>query len=246
MASGNRANSPLDTPANIVTASALNSRAGDLNNLMDSMASGIKTIEQADSGLAAITQNLEAMQATCVRPARMLPRTTAPSWPTSINDLLGQLDKLADGAAFNGINLLRGDNLTIAFNETGTSTIDIQTKDGASIDTANLGLGVSPAARAISIATTAVDAKLDAIRLALGAVRSQASAFGSNLSIVQSRSDFTRNMINTLQTGAAKLTLADSNEEAANLLALQTRQSLSSLNLSMASQSDQSVLQLLR
>ncbi|MNT21681.1 flagellin [compost metagenome] len=77
-------------------------------------------------------------------------------------------------------------------------------------------------------------------------MRSQSSTFGSNLSIVQNRQDFTKNMINTLQTGAANLTLADMNEEAANLLALQTRQSLSSSSLSLASQADQSVLQLIR
>ena len=75
-------------------------------------------------------------------------------------------------------------------------------------------------------------------------VRSQSSAFGSSLSIVQNRQDFTSNMMNTLETGAANLTLADSNEEAANLLALQTRQQLSSTALSMASQQDQSVLRL--
>jgi flagellin-like hook-associated protein FlgL len=61
---------------------------------------------------------------------------------------------------------------------------------------------------------------------------------------VQNRQDFTKNMVNTLQTGAANLTLADTNEEAANLLALQTRQQLSSTALSMASQADQAVLRL--
>ena len=61
---------------------------------------------------------------------------------------------------------------------------------------------------------------------AMGKLRSQSSSFGSNLSIVQNRTDFTKNMINTLETGAANLTLADTNEEAANLLALQTRQQL--------------------
>ena len=81
---------------------------------------------------------------------------------------------------------------------------------------------------------------------ALAHVRTQSSTFGSNLSIVQNRQDFTKEMINTLQTGAANLTLADMNEEAANLLALQTRQSLSSSSLSLASQADQSVLQLLQ
>ena len=79
---------------------------------------------------------------------------------------------------------------------------------------------------------------------ASGTLRSQASAFGSNLSIVQIRQDFSKNLINVLQTGSSNLTLADTNEEAANLLALQTRQQLSSTALSMASQADQAVLRL--
>ena len=75
-------------------------------------------------------------------------------------------------------------------------------------------------------------------------MRSQASTFGSSLSIVQNRQDFTKAMINTLQTGADNLILADTNEEAANMLALQTRQQLSQTALSLASQADQAVLRL--
>ena len=160
------------------------------------------------------------------------------------NELRDQLDKLSDDASFNGINLLRGDNLKLTFNETGTSTIDIQTKDGETINAANLGVVNIEAADLDS--DTNIDTLLGNLKTALNDVRSQSSTFGSNLSIVQNRQDFTKNMINTLQTGAANLTLADMNEEAANLLALQTRQSLSSSSLSLASQADQSVLQLIR
>ena len=84
------------------------------------------------------------------------------------------------------------------------------------------------------------------LKAATDTLRADASSFGSQLSIVQTRQDFTKSLINTLQTGAANLTLADSNEEAANLLALQTRQSLSTKALSLASQSDQNVLRLLQ
>ncbi|MEO8685178.1 MAG: hypothetical protein ABI414_10110 [Devosia sp.] len=69
LSTGNKVNSALDNPTNFFTASSLNSRAGDLNNLMDSMANGIKTIEAADNGLSSITKNLESMQST-LRQAR--------------------------------------------------------------------------------------------------------------------------------------------------------------------------------
>ncbi|MEP5067896.1 flagellin, partial [Roseibium sp.] len=75
-------------------------------------------------------------------------------------------------------------------------------------------------------------------------LRSQASTFGTNLSIVEGRQDFTNAIINTLEEGAGKLTLADTNEEGANLLALQTQQTLASTSLSLAAQADQNVLRL--
>src|SRR5690606_1748371 len=69
LATGNKVNSALDNPTNFFTASSLNSRAGDINQLMDSMANGIQTIEAADNGLTAITKTLESMQST-LRQAR--------------------------------------------------------------------------------------------------------------------------------------------------------------------------------
>jgi flagellin len=162
------------------------------------------------------------------------------------NDLKDQLDKLADDASFNGVNLLRGDKLKITFNENATSTLVIQAKDingnPTTVSGANLGI--------ISLVASDVDSDDNIDNLstgltdALGTLRSHASNFGSSLSIVQNRQDFTKAMINTLQTGADNLVLADTNEEAANMLALQTRQQLSQTALSLASQADQAVLRL--
>jgi flagellin-like hook-associated protein FlgL len=162
------------------------------------------------------------------------------------NELRDQLDKFSDDASFNGINLLRGDKLKLTFNETGTSTIEIQAKDKTNTPTAinNASLGITNAVESDFDSDSALDTRLDALKSSLDTLRSQASTFGSNLSVVENRQDFTKNMINTLETGAANLTLADTNEEAANLLALQTRQQLSSSALSMASQADQAVLRL--
>jgi flagellin len=161
------------------------------------------------------------------------------------NELRDQLDKLADDASFNGINLLRGDKLAITFNETGTSSIDIQTEDGETVNSSNLGVSTTLEASDMD-SDSNIDAELAKLKSALGEVRSQASTFGSNLSIVENRQTFTKSMINTLEDGAGNLTLADMNTEAANLLALQTRQSLSQNSLSLASQADQSILQLIR
>ena len=162
------------------------------------------------------------------------------------NELRDQLDKFSDDASFNGINLLRGDKLKLTFNETGSSTIEIQAKneDADPISINNASLEIDYVVDADFDSDVTLDGKLDVLADAMGKLRSHASSFGSSLSIVQNRTDFTKKMINTLETGAANLTLADTNEEAANLLALQTRQQLSSTALSMASQSDQAVLRL--
>jgi flagellin-like hook-associated protein FlgL len=161
---------------------------------------------------------------------------------TQFNLLRDQLDKLADDSSFNGVNLLRGDNLKINFNETGTSTLNIQTKDGKAINSYNLGLSSLDPADLDS--DDNIDAIIADVSAALDAIRSQSSAFGSNLSMVENRQDFTKAMKNTLETGADNLVLADTNEEGANMLALQTRQQLSSVALSLASEADQAVLRL--
>ncbi|WP_026792388.1 flagellin [Pleomorphomonas oryzae] len=161
------------------------------------------------------------------------------------NELRDQLDKLADDASFNGINLLRGDKLSITFNETGTSSIDILAKNGKSVDSTTLGVPTTLTAKSLD-ADSNIDTTLSQVQTAINTVRSQSSAFGSNLSVVENRQDFSKNMMNTLQTGAGNLTLADMNEEAANMVSLQTRQSLATSSLSMANQANQNVLQLLR
>ncbi|AXS41221.1 flagellin [Breoghania sp. L-A4] len=161
---------------------------------------------------------------------------------TQFNELRDQLDKLSDDASYNGVNLLRGDLLRLTFNETDTSTIDIQTKNAEALNSAYLNLGDIVAQDLDS--DNDIDALISTVKAGLNTVRSQSSAFGSNLSIVENRRDFTKAMMNTLQTGADNLVLADGNEEAANMLALQTRQQLSSTALSLASQADQAPLQL--
>ena len=109
-------------------------------------------------------------------------------------------------------------------------------------DTAGLGLtGVSGTGFQSDVN---VDASISTLDSALSTLRTQASKFGSNLTTVQVRQDFTKNLITTLQTGADNLVLADTNEEGANLLALQTRQQLSTTALSLANQSNQAVLRL--
>jgi len=158
------------------------------------------------------------------------------------NNIITQITTTSQDSSFNGINLLNGDNLKLTFNETGKSTLNIT---GVTYNAAGLGLA-SLATGTDFLDNSSANAALTTLGAASTTLRTEASALGSNLSVVQLRQDFNKNLINVLQTGASNLTLADSNEEAANSQALSTRQSIAVSALSLANQSQQSVLQLLR
>jgi flagellin-like hook-associated protein FlgL len=158
------------------------------------------------------------------------------------NNTISQITTTAQDASFNGINLLSGDSLKLTFNETGKSTLSIT---GVKFDAAGLGLK-SLAAGTDFLDNNSANNVIASLSTASSSLRSEASTLGSNLSIVQIRQDFSKNLINVLQTGSSNLTLADTNEEAANSQALSTRQSIAVSALALANQSQQSVLQLLR
>ena len=158
------------------------------------------------------------------------------------NNIIQQIKTTSQDASFNGVNLLNGDQLKLIFNETGKSTLNIT---GINLDPAGLGLGNLTQGTDF-VDNVATNKVLDSLNYASSFLRSQASTLGSNLSIVQIRQDFSKNLINVLQTGSANLTVADTNEEAANSQALATRQSIAVSALALANQSQQSVLKLLQ
>ena len=164
------------------------------------------------------------------------------------NTLRTQIDSLAKDSGFNGVNLLAGDKVTIAFNEKGgknQTKLDIQ---GTSLTSDNIGIQAAGNAEVTGVINFQNDADLEqattALTSALTSLKSLSSTFGANLSVAQTRQDFTKDLADVLSTGAANLVNADANEEAANLLSLQTRQQLSQTALSLSSQSDQAVLRL--
>jgi flagellin len=241
LATGKRVNSALDNPVNYFTAQGLQNRAGDLSNLLDSMSSAFNTIQAANNGITSITKLVQSAQALVSQAQQTSDTTVRAGLATQFGQILSQIDQLAGDAGFNGINLLDKNNstdLTVMLNERGTSSVTI-----AAIDFSSNGLAINNAANNWG-GTADITAASTDLTNALTTLRSQAQAFGSNLSTVQIRQDFTKAMINTLQTGSDSLTLADSNEEGANLLALQTRQQLSTTALSLASQASQAVLRL--
>jgi flagellin len=169
-------------------------------------------------------------------------QATRASLVAQYNDVLDQINATAGDSSFNGVNLLNGDTLKLVFNETGTSTLSIT---GATFNDA--GLSLSKLTEGTNfLDNSSADTVLSQLQNAATTLRAEATALGSNLSIVGIRQDFDKNMIDVLQTGASNLTLADPNQEAANSQALSTRQEIAVSALALANQSQRSVLQLLR
>ena len=157
------------------------------------------------------------------------------------NEILDQIDQLAKDSGYKGVNLLQGNSLKVVFNEDRSSYLTI---NGTFADTSDEGLKISRAEDWTNPDNEAIDASISELVNAITSLRNMASEFGNNYSIVENRENFTESLINVLEEGSDKLTLADMNEESANMLALQTRQQLAINSLSLASQAAQSVLSL--
>ncbi|MGL4324098.1 MAG: flagellin [Beijerinckiaceae bacterium] len=156
------------------------------------------------------------------------------------NDLLSQIGNLAKDSGYNGVNLLFGQSLDLVFNADASTRMVVR---GVVFDAAGLGLATTNTKYNFQ-SDVEINSAISKLNDAIKYLRSQASTFGANMTVAQTRRDFTNEATKTLRAGSDGLVTADMNEEGANLLALQTRQQLSTQALSLASQSDQAVLRL--
>ena len=169
--------------------------------------------------------------------------TTAASAPDNqaqleadYDKLRTQIDEMVQDTGYRGTNLLKGDDLSIQFNEDNSSKLDVT---GKTYDSDGLGINAADFS-----SKTNIETNLSELTAGLEELRSGARSFGNNLATVQNRENFTEQTVNTLQEGADKLTLADMNEESAKMLSLQTTQTLGITSLSLASQAQQGIMRL--
>ncbi len=234
LATGKSVNSALDDPIAYFAAKSYTDRANDLDSFKSGMNEAIQTVQAANSGITAI-EDLIAQAKSISNSAAALSTadvTARSTYTTQYNTVLSQIDLLAVDANYAGVNLLNNAVLTVNFSST---TSDYLTITGFSATAAGLGLSQ------VTSLSKSQNSVLDAATTSL---RTEAQNMSNNLAVVNTRLTFTTNMINTLQQGSDNLTLADMNQEGANLLMLQTRQALGTTALSLASQAAQSVLRL--
>lgn len=242
LSTGLKVNTAIDDASAFFTARALNNRADDLSNLKENIDLAISSLQVAIAGIESITELVEQAKGLANKAKATGDTSERSALAVQFNELLGQIDDIANDSSFNGTNLIRTapDNLEVDFNEDGSSDITITGLD--STTSAN-GMNVAPAANSFS-SLTDVNVSITQLNSALITLRTNAARIGSNNTVLETRLNFTQELTNTLEDGAGKLTLADLNEESANLLALQTRQQLGLNSLSLAAQSERAILSL--
>ncbi len=255
LASGKSVQSALDDPINFFAAQGHQQRAGDLASRKDEMGEAVQTVQAANNGIEAITSLIEAAKSLANSALSADTTTEASNLGSQFNSILDQVDTLAADSGYKGINLLNGTSvsLQVKFDEKGDSSISLTGFNGTSGKAGTAGLGISNAvtgaastywASATAVSDGAINAAVSDLDDAISTLRSESKTLASNLSVITTRQDFTTSMINTLEDGAADLVNANMEEESANMLMLQTRQSLGISSLSMASQAAQSILRL--
>ncbi|MDA0662888.1 MAG: flagellin [Proteobacteria bacterium] len=242
LASGLKVGSALDDAAAFFAARSLTNRADDLLGLKDNIDQGISTLAAATNGIEAITQLVEQAKGIAITAKATSDTNERAALAAQFDALRVQINNLSNDASFGGTNLISNapDNMAVSFNEDGSSSLTV---NGIDSSTTGLNIGASIASFAID---TFINIAITQVSTAITTLRTTAATLGSNSTVLQTRLNFTEDLTNTLQAGAGKLTLADLNEESANLPSLETREQLGLNSLSLAAQSEQAILNLFR
>ena len=269
LTSGLKVASAIDDAVSYFKAKGLTDRAADFSGRKDEIDQGISSMKAAINGTTLVDSVLKQMKG-IVNSVRTADSSTRTALGSQFNDLAKQINSAMSDASYQGLNLVDNSaaSLTVYFNQGTSASLNVHAKNlraskllttmvaqasaGSVVsDMVNAaggtGLGFSNLTSQTSVSPAAVLDHMSAIiDKGISQIRSQSALLGGNVTFLQSRMDFTTNYINTLQEGSGKLTLADLNEEGANLVSLQTRQQIGIQSLSIAGQQQQAILSLLR
>ena len=229
----------MDDPVNYFAAQSHMTRAADLAARKDGMGEAINIVSSADKGITAIITLIEQAKGIATSALATTDIASKTSYATQFDTVMSQILTLAKDAGYKGTNLLDNGSIDVKFNENGDSKLTVTGFGGTTLSSVSLAY-----TSFWSSGSDYINTSLSLIGTASEILRTKIKTLAANMNIITTRQDFTKNMIDTLKTGADNLTLADMNEESANMLMLQTRQSLGTTSLSIASQAAQSVLRL--
>lgn len=276
LSTGLAVRSPMDDAVKYFQAKSLSDRASDLSERKDSIAQGVSTLDtviKATEGMEKLVKQMKGIVESASsqnKDDRKEASVQLKELATQIQRLVDD----ASYKGLNLLNSTNS-KLSVRFSEKTDSKLDVNGVDFNAakffLDKTGTAQGVNIAttgtsAQAIALGFT--KGSLSVYNLSVGAdlasfnakvvdvlqgldktisnLRSKAATIANNAAILNVRLDFTKEYVNTLQGGADKLTLADLNEEGANILALQTRQQLGIQALSLAGQAEQQILRLVQ
>lgn len=249
LSSGFKVQSALDDPIAYFAAEGHRQRATDLAGRKDEMGEAVQLVKAGNNGIEAITDLVAAAKSLAQSALSADSSAEIVSLETQYNAIRTQIDELSADASYKGVNLMSSDDdLKVSFDELGAASVTLEgfagDASGLSLTSVGASSWVDGTATDATGNASMINADITLLDAARTTLRTEAKDLANNLSTITIRQDFTAKMINTLSDGADDLTLADMNEEGANMLMLQTRQGLGTSSLSMASQAAQSVLRL--
>ena len=252
LSTGLKVSSPIDGAKIFFEAKSLSDRASDFAEKKDGIDQAISNVKIALDTVNAVDSLVRQLKGLAIS-AKSATGTELTSIVSQYNELRTQIDNVAADATYQGLNLTNSttSSLSVSFGTLTASTlsitgVNIGATTGLALQSAGLSVdGTIVATGSFTVAAN-IDSAIAELDAAITTLRGHASTLGSNVGLLQTRLDFTSSYVNGLTEGASKLTLADINEEGANLVALQTRQQLGISALAFAGQAEQSVLSLFR
>ena len=269
LTTGLKVSSAIDDAVSYFQAKGLSDRADDFNIRKGEIDQGISSLTAAVNGTSVADTILKQMKG-IVNSVRTADASTRGTLGAQFTDLVDQLNSAVTDASYQGLNLVASTttSLTVSFSQGTAASLSVAGTDlrtsslitGGAVSNGTCAVNVFLSASGLSLAALAgfsslltvaysPTAVLDTLSATLDAsistVRSTAAKLGGNVTFLNTRLEFTKCYVNTMTEGAGKLTLADLNEEGANLMALQTRQQIGTQSLSIAGQQQQAILSLL-
>jgi len=240
LSTGKSVNSAVDNATAYFASQGFLNRASQLSDIKNTLATSLQTVSSATNSITDVTTVVSQLSGIVTQALGTTDTTTRSGLASQFNNLLTQLDQLVNDATFNGTNLLNSTSSTLIvyFNEKNSTALTIT---GVNITSA--GLSVVAATNAFAD-TAAIQTSQSLLLTALSTLRTDAASFGGNATLIQTRQDFTTNLINSLQTASDNLVLADTNTEGAALQALQAQNQLGIVSLGISGQLAQAILKL--
>jgi len=240
LSSGKKINAAADNATAYFASKGFLNRANQLATIKDNLSTSLETVNSVTNSINNVTSVVQQLQGLTTQALGTTDATVRAGLASQFNSLLTQLDTLVNDATFNGTNLLNNSSSTLVvyFNETNTTALTI-----TGVNITSSGLNIAVATNAF-VATADINTSASLLLTALSTLRTDAANFGGNATLIQTRQDFTSNLITSLSNASNGLVQADTNEESANLQALQAQNQLGVIALGISGQVAQAILRL--